>query len=80
VSIENLPVGSNTISYSRARTAKGIEYVVNAKEDGWNFVLRGTAMYGAKYYLDGRMVSLDSAGIRMSGRENHLLVVPSQSR
>jgi glycogen debranching enzyme len=80
VSIENLPVGSNIISFSRARTAKGIEYVVNAKEDGWNFVLRGTAMYGAKYYLDGRMVSLDSAGIRMSGRANHLLVVPSQSR
>lgn len=74
VSIENLRVGANTISFSRAKTSKGIEYTVDAKEGGWNFVLRGTEMPGARYYLNGRQVSFTSSGIRMSGRKNHLLV------
>jgi len=30
---------------------------------------------GARYYLNGRPVSVDASGIRMSGRKNHVLVV-----
>jgi hypothetical protein len=40
VSVENLPVGTNRISFSRAKSARGIEYGIDAKEGGWNFVLR----------------------------------------
>jgi glycogen debranching enzyme len=77
MSIEDLPVGANLISFSRAQTGKGIEYAVEAKEGGWRFVLKGKALAeGAKYYLNGRPVVPDSSGIRMSGRKNRVLVVP----
>ncbi len=75
MSIEDLPVGSNSVSFSRAKTARGIEYGFEAKENGWNFVLRGDARSGAEYYLNGRRVASTSSGIRMGGRKNHVLVV-----
>ena len=75
MSIEDLRVGSNMVSFSRAKTSRGIEYRFEAKESGWTFVFRGDALSSAEYYLNGRHVSSTSAGIRMSGRKNHLLVV-----
>jgi hypothetical protein len=78
VSIDALPVGANTISFSRAKTARGIEYRVQAKEGGWNFILKTAEIPGAKYYLNGRSVSFVPSGIRMSGRRNLLLVLRSE--
>jgi hypothetical protein len=75
IAIEDLPVGTTTVAFSRARTARGIEYGFEAKDDGWNFILKGKGVLGARYYLNGRPVSVDSSGIRMSGRKNHVLVV-----
>jgi glycogen debranching enzyme len=75
MSIEDLPVGTNLVSFSRARTDRGIEYGFEAKENGWNFVFKGKESPGAKYYVNGRPISLTSSGIRMSGRHNHVLVV-----
>lgn len=79
VSIENLPVGTNTISFARAKTAKGVEYTVKAKHVGWTFILREPAADGAKYYLNDKSVSSTSSGIRMRGTKNHLLVVTTRS-
>lgn len=76
MSIEDLPVGTNVISFSRAKTGKGIEYSFDAKESGWTFVFKGRASPGAQYYLNGRSVAFTTPGIRMSGRENRMLVVP----
>ena len=75
VSVEDLPVGANTISFSRAKSARGIEYGIDAKEGGWNFVLRIAEVPGARYYLNGRLIAFATGGIRMSGRTNQLLVV-----
>ncbi|HET7553288.1 MAG TPA: hypothetical protein VFK04_18485 [Gemmatimonadaceae bacterium] len=75
VSIGNLPVGTNVISFSRTRTGKGIEYVFEARDDGWHFVFEGDEPPGASYYLNGRAVPYTSDGIRMSGRLNRVLVV-----
>ncbi|HLB08338.1 MAG TPA: hypothetical protein VK617_02310 [Gemmatimonadaceae bacterium] len=80
MSIENLPVGTNTISFSRRKSGRGIEYDVEARESGWTFVLRGTELPGIKYYLNGRPVAFTASGIRMSGRKNHLLLVTTHSR
>lgn len=74
ISIENLPVGSNTISFARSKTSKRIEYTLNAKEQGWNLILKLKDSPGAKYYLNGKQVSLDSSGIRMNQKSNKLLV------
>ncbi len=76
ISLEDLPVGSNLISFSRAKTAQGIEYRVEAKHSGWSFVLKGDPLTGAKYYVNGNLVPYTSSGIRMSGLKNNVLVVP----
>jgi len=75
MSVENLPVGTNVISFSRSKTGRGIEYRVEAKDDGWNFLLKGSEVPGATLYLNGRPVAYTSTGIRMSGRMNRVLVV-----
>jgi len=74
MSIEALPVGANTISFSWAEAARGTEYVIESKQDGWTFTVRAPA--GAAYYLNGRPVTPRPAGITMSGRRNELLVLP----
>jgi glycogen debranching enzyme len=75
MSIEDLPVGRTLISFSRAETSKGIEFDFQARNAGWHFLFKGNEVPGARYYLNGRPVSLTSAGIRMSGRTNHLVAV-----
>src|SRR6476661_3603781 len=40
MSIEAVPVGTNTVSFAWAATPKGIEYDINAEEDGWSFIVR----------------------------------------
>lgn len=75
MSISDLPVGATTISFSRARTARGIEYRVDAANDGWSFVLKLQDSPGARYFLNGSPVTLPPSGIRMTGRENRVLVV-----
>jgi glycogen debranching enzyme len=75
MSIEALPVGANTISFSWAETARGTQYVIEAENDGWTFTVKAPA--GATYYLNGTPVTPSAAGIRMSGRRNELLVVPT---
>jgi len=74
VSIEDLPVGKNWISFARTKTDKGIEYRVDGKESGWRFVLKDQPSPGAKYYLNGKPISPDSTGIRMTDRHNQLLI------
>jgi glycogen debranching enzyme len=76
MSIQDLPVGSNRISFSRRKTDKGIEYTVNATESGWTYLLKGRALSGGKLYLNSRPIAGDSSGVRMSGKTNRLLVVP----
>jgi hypothetical protein len=76
MSIEDLPVGTNLVSLSRAKTEKGVEYRIDAKQTGWSFILKGKALPGARYYVNGRPVASTAAGIRMSGRRNRVLVVP----
>ena len=75
IRIDDLPVGTNLVSFSRARTDKGIEYQVDATQGGWSFVLKGKALPGARYFLNGRPVSFTASGIEMRGRRNHVLVV-----
>jgi glycogen debranching enzyme len=72
--IEDLPVGSTTLSFSRRKTGEGIEYRIDGREDGWTFILRQEALPGARYYVNGKPASLTSAGIRLTGRTNRVLV------
>jgi hypothetical protein len=76
MSIHDLRIGGNRISFSRSKTEKGIEYAIDATEDGWTFVLKGEVLSGGKYYLNARPVRADGSRIRMTGRKNRIVVVP----
>jgi hypothetical protein len=76
MSIEDLPVGENLVSFSRTKKGNAIEYDIEASQRGWSLVLKGNSLPPAKYYLNGSPVSLTSSGIRMSGTRNHVLAVP----
>ena len=74
--IEDLTVGTNAVSFSGARTGKGVEYTFQSRDGGWTFVLRTEASPGARYYLNGRPIVPPPSGIRMTGRRNQVLVNP----
>jgi len=78
MSIRALPVGANTVSFSRAETAKGIEYEIKATQEGWTFTVKADTSAGVRYYLNGSSVGPSGGGIRMAGTSNHLLVVPGK--
>jgi hypothetical protein len=75
VSIQDLPIGTNLVSFSRTRTAEGVTYDIEANETGWTFVLRDPAPApNNRYFLNGRPIDSSPAGIRMQGRKNHVLI------
>jgi hypothetical protein len=76
ISIDELPVGNNLIAFSRAKSKKGIEYVVSARQPGWKFVVKRKDFPGAKYYVNGKPIRAPPSGIQLQGRQNHLLIVP----
>jgi alpha-L-rhamnosidase-like protein len=80
IRIDDLPVGTNVVSFSRARTGRGVEYDVEATRSGWTFVLKMKDLPGARYFLNGRPVSFTASGIPVRGRKNHLLVAMRDPR
>ena len=74
ISIADLPVGTNVISFSRTRTAKGVLYEIRAKERGWTFILRTRASPATTFYLNGEPTPASAAGIRMGGTEDRVLL------
>jgi glycogen debranching enzyme len=80
ISIEDLPVGANLVSFSRTRTEKGVIYDIEAKENGWSFVLREKASPNARYFLNGRPTNPSASGIRMDGRKNRVLITSALGR
>ncbi len=80
VSVEQLPVGANSITFARSKTSKGVEYTIDAKDGGWSFVLKEPETAGAKYYVNGAPVAYSANGFRMQGRSNRVLIVTSGER
>ena len=75
ISIEDLPIGGNLVSFAGARTSKGMEYTLESRDSTWTSVLRVEDAAGASYYLNGRRVAPAASGIRMTGSRNQVLVV-----
>jgi glycogen debranching enzyme len=74
ISIEDLPVGTNLVSFSRTKTETGVVYDIEAKDSGWTFVLRTEAAPDTKYFLNGRPTDSSSSGIHMHGKKNRVLI------
>lgn len=78
ISIEDLPVGANLVSFSRTRTKKAVIYDIEARDDGWSFVLKAAAAPGSQYLLNGRPTDSSSSGIHMHGKKNRVLINSAQ--
>jgi glycogen debranching enzyme len=74
IGIEDLPVGANLISLSRTRTERGVVYEIEARENGWRFVLREPGAPNARYFLNGRPTRPSASGISMTGKKNRVLI------
>jgi hypothetical protein len=74
LSIDDLPIGTNLVSFAGARTPKGMEYTIESQDSGWTFELQPADSAGARYYLNGKSISPGSAGIRMNGKRNQVLI------
>ena len=75
ISITNLPVGANTVSFSRSKTEKGSQYVLKGEERGWNYILKLPKQGDAEYILNGKRVPFDPSGIKMNATSNTVVVV-----
>lgn len=75
ISIADLPVDTNLISFSRSRIGRKIVYDIDAKEKGWSFILHERASPNARYFLNGKPVQPSAAGIRMQGTKNRVLII-----
>ncbi|HKU62338.1 MAG TPA: hypothetical protein VJQ44_14025 [Gemmatimonadales bacterium] len=75
MSIEDLPVGRTTVSFSRRKTDEGVEYLVSAGETGWTFFLRGQAAPGVRYEVNGKPASPTAEGFRLTGTTNRVLEI-----
>ncbi|HEY7481832.1 MAG TPA: hypothetical protein VH680_15055 [Gemmatimonadales bacterium] len=73
MSIEDLPVGNNLVSFAASRGGKGVEYTLESRDSGWTFILREEGAPETKYYPEGKSLRV-SSGIRMRGNRNHVLV------
>jgi glycogen debranching enzyme len=75
ISIGDLPVGTNLISFSRTRTERGVRYDIDSKESGWSFVLKTGASRATRYFLNGKPIRPSVSGVRMDGRRNRVLII-----
>ena len=76
MSIEDLPVGTNLVSFAGAQNQQGagVHHRVEGQRLDARCSRRKTAA-GARYYLNGRPVVPGPSGIRMTGSRNQVLVV-----
>lgn len=74
ISISDLPIGTNLVSFSRTRSGRGVLYDIQSKENGWSFVLKEPVLPASRYFLNGRPIPASSSGIRMEGRKNRVLI------
>jgi len=74
ISIEDLPIGANLVSFSRTRTGKGVIYDIESKENGWSLTLREKVSPHTRYFLNGRSTNPSFSGIHMGGKKNRVLI------
>jgi glycogen debranching enzyme len=79
ISIEDLPIGANLISFSRTRTGKGVIYDIESKENGWSLILREKVSPDTRYFLNGRPTNPSFSGIHMDGKKNRVLITSENS-
>ena len=73
ISISDLPVGNNTISFAVKKTGKGTEYNLSSKKADWKYTLTLEGLAGTKYVLNGKTLKANSNEIQLVGKENNLL-------
>ncbi|MCY7423315.1 MAG: hypothetical protein LH478_16400, partial [Chitinophagaceae bacterium] len=75
ISISNLPVGTNNISFAIKKSGNGLEYHISSTEAGWVYALKLKGIAGTKYVLNGKKMTAASDEIKLSGKENKVVVM-----
>jgi hypothetical protein len=75
ISISNLPVGANNISFAIKKSGNGKSYHISSTEPGWVFTLKLKGIAGKKYVLNGKKMTAASDEIKLSGKENKVVVM-----
>ena len=68
LSIDDLPVGTNLVSFAGARTPKGMEYTIESRDSGWTFELQAEGSSRCQI-LPQRPAGLPGAGGHSDDRE-----------
>ncbi|HWJ92679.1 MAG TPA: hypothetical protein VNR87_16290 [Flavisolibacter sp.] len=74
ISITNLPVGSNSLSFEVTKTENQIQYKIFAKEDGWKYRLSVKGLAGHNYTVNDKSMTAASDQITLQGIENTIVI------
>jgi hypothetical protein len=74
VSIDDLPIGDDIISYRREKTAHSVKYVFVRKKGNWRLCYHPDCETGQQYYLNGHLLKNKPVAIELAGARNEVLI------
>lgn len=74
ISISDLPIGNNTITFAVKKSEKAIEYKLSSKNADWKYMIKIKSIIGTKYVLNGKTNIATSDIITLYGKDNKLVV------
>jgi glycogen debranching enzyme len=75
ISISNLSVGNNKVSFAVKTTPTGTEFNLFSKNADWKHSLKLKNLIGKKYLLNGKSLTATSGEIFLSGNTNKIVVL-----
>ncbi len=79
ISITNLPVGKNSVSFTVDKSENKTTYKILSKDTNWKYTLTVKVLAGKKYFLNGKNIAANSDKITMGGKEN-TVVAPDETQ
>ncbi len=73
ISLSDLPVGNNLVSFAVKKTGKGTQYDVASTRADWTYVLKLSNLQGKRYILNGKPLTATSDELRIQGKSTTIL-------
>ncbi|MDB5242073.1 MAG: amylo-alpha,6-glucosidase, partial [Spirosoma sp.] len=75
ISLSDLPVGNNLVSFGVKKTGKGLQYHLSSRSADWTYVLKLGNLQGKRYVLNGKTVTATSDEVRIQGKSTTILML-----
>ncbi|WP_460963170.1 alpha-L-rhamnosidase-related protein [Spirosoma litoris] len=75
ISLTELPVGDNLISFAVQKSGKGLQYTLNSKNADWHYTLKLANLRGKSYVLNGKTLVANSDELPIQGKSATLLIL-----